>query len=70
MRTAFPILAFIPVILLIAFGFIIFACPPCSGENDRLMAWRAAYLRDRILQMDSGHMTAQGSIPFRMKMNR
>jgi hypothetical protein len=33
MRTAFPILAFIPVILLIAFGFMIFACPPCSGET-------------------------------------
>ncbi len=33
MRTAFPILAFIPVILLIACGFMIFACPPCSGET-------------------------------------
>ena len=33
MRTAFPILALIPVILLIAFGFMIFACPPCSGET-------------------------------------
>ncbi len=33
MRTAFPILALIPVILLIACGFMIFACPPCSGET-------------------------------------
>jgi hypothetical protein len=33
MRTAFPILALIPVILFIACGFMIFACPPCSGET-------------------------------------
>ena len=33
MRTAFPILALIPVILLVACGFMIFACPPCSGET-------------------------------------
>ena len=35
MRTAFPILTLIPVILLIAFGFTIFACSPCSGETPR-----------------------------------